>query len=77
MDGKVYAYLNCFSSCRVYRIGGIAMKPMEAWEMESVFIFTGIVILLVAGVIVWIASKAITVRKEIQEDKTEDNADLD
>ena len=52
------------------------MKPMEAWEMEAVFIFSGIVILLVAGVIVWIASKAITVRKEIQEDKTEDNADL-
>ena len=23
------------------------MKPMEAWEMEAVFIFTGIVILLV------------------------------
>ena len=24
------------------------MKPIEAWEMEAVFIFTGIVILLVA-----------------------------
>ena len=52
------------------------MKPMEEWEMEAVFIFTGIAILLVAGVIAWIASKAITVRKEIQEDTTESNNTL-
>lgn len=60
----------------IYAVEGVDMKPMEAWEMEAVFIFTGIVILLVAGVIAWIASKAITVRKEMQEDTTEDNTTL-
>lgn len=60
----------------LYVVEGVAMKPMEAWEMEAVFIFTGIAILLVAGVIAWIASKAITVRKEMQEDTTESNNTL-
>lgn len=45
------------------------MKPMEVWEMEAVFIFTGIVILLVAGVIALIASKALMVSKDNQEEK--------
>ena len=75
MDGKVYAYLNWFSSCRVYRIGGIAMKPMEAWEMESVFIFSWIVILLVAGVIVFLAAKAVQISHQKQEEQKEDPCD--
>ncbi len=40
--------------------------------MEAVFIFTGIVILLVAVAIAWLASKAVRIRGDTQEDQEED-----
>ena len=47
------------------------MKPMYAWEMEPVFIFTGIVILLVAVGIGILLAEALERRNQKREE-TED-----
>jgi hypothetical protein len=57
---------------------GITMKPMEAWEMEAVFIFVGIVILLVAGGIALLALKSIQIQEQkAKEEQTREESPCD
>lgn len=45
------------------------MKSIAAWEMEAVFIFTGIMILLVAGVIGYLIAVLLRKGEEKQAEK--------